>query len=284
MSPGDELLDAALADPTARFLLFRGEDVLLEGTEPVLVPLADLTIPAEALSSAVLVGYEDEAPRLALDVSDLGEESDEFSPPSGRFRSLRRLKDPIDLATWGFLARARALLEWHRTHPACPVCGAPTRSEQGGKLRVCTACEEFHYPRTDPSVIVRVVRDERCLLARQPRFAPRVRSVIAGFVEPGESLEETVRREVLEEVGIRVGRTTYLGSQPWPFPMSLMVAFEAEALTDEIRLGDEELEAADWYTREQVRENVDAGTLILPSLKSIARRMIEEWLKGSSAV
>jgi len=130
-------------------------------------------------------------------------------------------------------------------------------------------------------VIVRLVRDERCLLARQPRFAPRVRSVVAGFVEPGESLEEAVRREVSEEVGIRVGRTRYLGSQPWPFPMSLMLAFEAEALTEEIRLEDEELEAADWYTREQVRREVDAGTLILPSPKSISRRMIDEWLEGS---
>ena len=284
MSIGDKILDTALADPSARFLLFRGEEAFLEDAEPVLVARADLPFPDETLASAILVGHVGEAPRLALDVSHLEGKDGAFRLSSGEFRNLHRLQEPVAPEAWRLLARASALVSWHRSHPVCPMCGAPTRPEMGGATRVCSneACAQVHYPRTNPSVIVRLVNGERCLLARQPQFSPHVRSVLAGFVEPGESLEDAIRREVAEEVGIRAGKITYLGSQPWPFPMSLMVAFEAEALTDEIRLDDEELEEAGWYTRDDVRRDVGAGKLILPSLKSIARRMIEEWLAGSS--
>ena len=284
MSTGDKTLDAALADPSAQFLFFRGQEALLEGADPVLITRTGLPFPEEMFASAIIVEHVKGAPRLALDVSHLTG-GDGASPiSSGEFRNLRRLQEPVAPEAWRLLARARALLSWHQSHPVCPSCGAPTRPEMGGAIRVCSdeSCAQIHYPRTDPSVIVRLVNGERCLLARQPQFSPEVRSVLAGFVEPGERLEDAVRREVAEEVGIRVGKISYLGSQAWPFPMSLMIAFEAEALTDEIRLDDEELEQADWYTREDVRRDLDAGELILPSPKSIARRMIDEWLAAPS--
>jgi len=132
-------------------------------------------------------------------------------------------------------------------------------------------------------IIVRVLHDGRCLLARQPRFRPDVRSVIAGFVEPGESLEGAVRREVAEEVGLRIEGIRYLGSQPWPFPMNLMLAFEAHAQSDEIRIDEHELETADWYSKDRVLRELAAGTLVLPSPKSIARQMIDEWLADSTS-
>lgn len=282
-SDRDEMLRAALGHPEARVLLFRGEEALLETegpVRPVLVHPRDLD---GALDRAVLLGDDGGRPRLALDVED-GDPRSATSRTSGTFRSLHGLQQPIEPDTWSLLARGRALLAWHRSHRMCSVCGAPTRPQQAGMIRVCSSptCERIHHPRTDPSVIVRVIRGERCLLARQPRFPPGRRSVLAGFVEPGETLEDAVRREVREEVGLEVGRVTYLGSQPWPFPMSLMIAFEAEARTDAIHLDDEELEAADWYTRDQVRREVNAGALILPSLKSISRRMIDEWLDGAA--
>jgi NAD+ diphosphatase len=123
---------------------------------------------------------------------------------------------------------------------------------------------------------------DRCLLARQPGFRPGLWSVLAGFVEPGETLEEAVGREVAEEVGIQVDRIEYLGSQPWPFPMSLMIAFEAHARDDTLRLDTEELEAADWYSRDRVRQELAEGSLLLPSLKSISRWMIDDWLEDRS--
>ena len=278
-------LDEALRDLEARFLLFRGGDVLLEREppiQPVVVTLREITMLTIDLRSAVLLETGATALRLALDLQDVGDEEIEHVASLGEFRGLHGIQEPIDPQTWELLSRARALLAWNRRCAICPTCGAPTEPQEGGTFRVCTGvtCGRILFPRTDPSVIVRVLSGEKCLLARKPGFAPGVRSVLAGFVEPGESLEGAVRREVAEEVGIAVERIVYLGSQPWPFPMSLMVAFEARACEERIRLDEEELEAADWYTCERVQKELVEGTLVLPSRKSIARRMIEAWLEG----
>ncbi|MEO1018627.1 MAG: NAD(+) diphosphatase, partial [Pseudomonadota bacterium] len=154
---------------------------------------------------------------------------------------------PADQA--GLLAYARALVHWHGTHRFCGHCGSATRVIQGGHARLCTQCARQVFPRTDPAVIVLVLSGRRCLMARSARFLPGMYSTLAGFVEPGESLEMTVRREVFEEVGVRLDDLSYRSSQPWPFPQSLMICFHAEAASTEIRIDEDELEDAGWYSR-----------------------------------
>lgn len=272
-----------LQDPETRFVLFRGESALLEADlpiRPVLVPMVELADPRLDFANAVHLGICETGPLLALDLEEADVEGFDRESRSNAFRDLRSIQEPIDRVTWRILSRARALLAWNRFFAACPTCGSATTPQSGGTIRMCSnaSCGRIHYPRTDPTVIVRIIFGEKCLLGRQRKFAPGVRSVIAGFVEPGETLEGAVRREAEEEVGIAVERITYLGSQPWPFPMNLMIAFEAHACDETIRIDAQELEAADWYTRERIQEELAAGSLVLPSPKSIARWMIEDWL------
>ena len=198
--------------------------------------------------------------------------------PAVSWRTLREVGPWLgntDVAWW---MTAQGLILWHRTHRFCSRCGAPTVAASAGWVRVCPREGRESYPRTDPAVIMGIRDDEdRLLLARSPAWPQGRRSVLAGFVEPGESLEDAVRREVAEEVGLRVGSVEYAGSQPWPFPASLMVGFRGWTFEPELRLDPGEIAEAEWYTREQVREGVDAGTLLLPGRMSIARRLVEEW-------
>src|SRR5262249_46686422 len=150
------------------------------------------------------------------------------------------------------LAEAKALLTWHARHRFCAVCGAATAPVEGGWRRHCPSCQSEHFPRTDPVVIMLVVDGERCLLGRQARFLPGMWTCLAGFVEPGENIEEAVRREILEEACIRVGRVVYFASQPWPFPMSLMIGCHAQATSTEIVVDLTELEGARWFDRDSV--------------------------------
>jgi NAD+ diphosphatase len=183
-------------------------------------------------------------------------------------------------------AQARALLHWHQRHRCCGVCGAELRYVRAGWLGVCDACGSEHYPRTDQAVIVAVGDGERLLLGRQAGWPARRWSVIAGFVEPGETLEQTVAREVLEETGVRVLAARYVASQPWPFPGSLMLGFMAVARADEPVAG-EELEAARWFTADEVRQGLanewnatgpEGEGIVLSSPISIARHVIQAWL------
>ncbi len=181
------------------------------------------------------------------------------------------------------LAEAKALLAWHARHRFCANCGNPTDPVDAGWKRECPACKAEHFPRTDPVVIMLAIRGERCLLGRSARFASAMWSCLAGFVEPGESIEEAVRREVREEAGIVCGRVTYFASQPWPFPMSLMIGAHAEALTDEIAVDRAELEGARWFDREEAalmlvrRHPQGLGT---PPPVAIAHHIIRAWVEG----
>jgi NAD+ diphosphatase len=178
----------------------------------------------------------------------------------------------------GLFVHALALANWHATHRHCPRCGAPTRIGGGGHLRVCTQDATEHYPRTDPAVIMLVLdADDRALLGRQPSWPPRRFSTLAGFVEPGESVEHAVRREVREEVGIGVTDLQYVGSQPWPFPASLMLAFRARATEVNLRIDREEIAEARWFTRPELGGAVRCGEVVMPSAASVARRLIEGW-------
>jgi len=177
---------------------------------------------------------------------------------------------------------AVALSTWHANHPRCSVCGELTVPRSGGWVRYCEHDQREHYPRTDPAVIVAITdRQDRLLLAHASYWSPRRYSHLAGYVEPGESLEQAVHREVAEEASLRVRDVAYVGSQPWPFPASMMVAFTAVADDPSFSLDQQEITDAMWVTREQLTTQLRAGTVIAPPLGSIARRMMEAWFKGA---
>lgn len=179
----------------------------------------------------------------------------------------------------GLAATAVGLAAWHERHPRCARCGSRTEPALAGWTRRCVEDASEHYPRTDPAVIMAVLdADDRILLGHAPHWPERRFSTLAGYVEPGESLESAVRREVAEEVGVVVGDVVYRGSQPWPFPASLMLAFVAHATTTELRLDDDEITDARWFTREELVAAVGQGQVLLPMRTSVARALIEDWL------
>lgn len=178
----------------------------------------------------------------------------------------------------GLLVHAFGLENWHRTHTFCARCGQPTEPVAAGHVRKCVVCAAEHFPRTDPAVIMLVLDpQDRALLGRQPSWPEKRFSTLAGFVEPGESLRQAVVREVAEEVGTRVDGVTYVDSQPWPFPCSLMLGFHARAVDDHIDVDGNEIEEARWFTRDELRAAVDAGDVLLPGSISISRHLIELW-------
>ncbi|HEX7405915.1 MAG TPA: NAD(+) diphosphatase [Candidatus Nanopelagicaceae bacterium] len=202
-----------------------------------------------------------------------------------QLRTLRQVGAFLSDFEAGLAVHAIALGHWHRTHPRCSKCGASTRVDLGGAVRVCDVDASQHHPRTDPAVIVLVKdKDDRILLGHQATWPPGRFSNLAGFVEPGESFEQCVVREVEEESGIVVHSIHYLGSQPWPFPASIMVAFEA--ITSDVstaRPDGEEITEIQWFSREEMKVAVQAGSLLLPPRISVARQMIEFWY-GADAV
>ena len=209
----------------------------------------------------------------------------EDSPPPagleafGAFRRLREIAPLLDAESATLLAYGKAMAHYHHHHLFCGRCGAPTRSSDAGHLRVCTndTCGHQDFPRIDPAIIVLVSSGERCLLGRQPMWQDYMYSIIAGFVEPGETLEAAVAREVREETGISVAEVHYQSSQPWPFPRSLMIGFTAEAQSVALELRDGELEDARWFSRADIAQGLRQGTLRLPSAISISHRLIEAW-------
>ena len=183
----------------------------------------------------------------------------------------------------GLFTHAVALANWHATHEHCPRCGARTRLAAAGHTRLCPQDGSEHFPRVDPAVIMLVLDPaDRCILARNQKWPMKRVSILAGFVEPGESVEQAVAREVREEVGISVGEFRYLGSQPWPMPQSLMLGFSARAIEDAqrdqpIRVDDDEIAEARWYSRDDLRAAIEAGDILLPPPVSIAHRIIAAW-------
>jgi NAD+ diphosphatase len=193
----------------------------------------------------------------------------------GEFMDLYSLASAMDSDTSAVLAYAKAILLWQQRHPHCSRCGEPVRFELAGHMLACSnpGCGKHQFPRLDPAIIVLVEDGYRCLLGRQPTWPAQRYSTIAGFVEPGESLEDAVIREVYEETGVRVHSPRYHSSQPWPFPSSLMLGFTATASSSDISLIDEELEDARWFTREELT----SGIIKLPRSLSISYRLIKDW-------
>jgi NAD+ diphosphatase len=284
---GDDAALSKLAQtPSAGFYLIGGELVLMKVAGEAFDPLFSFD-EARAFGAAretVFLGLADDAPRFGVGL-------DPATVEPLKTRNDLKLTDLRTIAIHGLvaaehlppLAEAKALLGWHARHRFCPNCGSPTNPLEAGWRRDCPSCKAQHFPRTDPVAIMLPISGERCVLGRSPRFATSMWSCLAGFIEPGETIEDAVRREVLEEVGIVCGRVNYFASQPWPFPMSLMIGCHAEAISDKIVIDRSELEDARWFEREELalmllRKHPQGLTATLPHAIAhhIIRRYIEE--------
>jgi NAD+ diphosphatase len=263
-------VEERLADPRSRAILVTGDGVAVEDGRLARVPLDQAR-----RSDPILLGLENGAGALfAVDASGID------PPPGTDAMGLRDAAALLSHADAGLVAQATGLVNWHRRHPRCAVCGERTEIAEAGYLRSCPNCGAQHHPRTDPVVIMLVVDGDRALLGRQARWPTGRYSALAGFVEPGESLEEAVAREVLEEAGVEIAEARYMSSQPWPFPTSLMLGFVATYAGGEPSPRDNELEDVRWFARDEL-EAIRAGRvdgLGLPPPIAIARSLVDGWL------
>ena len=287
---------ACRAAPTTRVLpVWRERNLFVLGESPASVALSGDAARAalDVAEVSALLGVDSDGVAwfaagigigIGIGIGDDGDRPAYDGVDGTRYADLRRFGAILPAAEASALAYARGMVHWHRRHRHCGTCGSPTLDAEGGHLRVCAAagCGAQHFPRTDPAVIMLVTRPGpaggACLLARQSRWPKGMMSTLAGFVEPGENLEEAVIREVAEETDVRVGAVRYRGSQPWPFPSSLMIGFRAEADPEaQIVFDHQELETAGWFTRAELEGFEDRG-LFLPRADSIARRLVDEWI------
>jgi NAD+ diphosphatase len=276
-------VEAALASPAALFApVWRAKSLMLdvEAGQPqgVLLQGSGAHALRQAAGEWAFLGLLEEAPVFALDLSAAEDSSPLLPTPTHSFTDLRAVAGLLPPGQAAILAHARGLMHWRTKHRFCGACGGGCTPRSAGTVMVCSACGTQHFPRTDPAVIMLVWQQDRVLLGHNHRF-PLVKmySTLAGFVEPGESFEEAVAREVFEESGVRVGRVAYHSSQPWPFPSSIMIGFHAEALTDAITIDESELKDARWFTKAELRDPAALG-IQLPRPDSIARRLIEDFL------
>jgi NAD+ diphosphatase len=283
------LITKALRHPNAGVHAFAGDTILLAKRGEILDPL--LT-PDEARGfgapiESMLIGLKGDAARSGI---SLPPEVAESAKTDGKFAAI----DLRSIAVQGLadehlpaLATAKAVLAWHAKHRFCSNCGAETKSVEAGWRRDCGNCGMHHFPRTDPCVIMLAVDKDRCLLGRSPRFLPNMWSCLAGFVEPGESFEEAVRRETFEEAGIETGRVSYFTSQPWPFPMSVMIGFYAEANSIDLHIDEKELEGARWFERDELRlmfSGQHPDGLFTPPKVAIAHHIIRGFMEKGAGV
>ena len=248
----------------AWWFAFRENKLLVsQGSTSVTIPcLVDFSQLGCTVLSQHYLGHLDHTQCYAVELAE------ETAPPAGMsFEGLRQVYGRLDEALFWVATRAVQIVDWDRTHLFCGRCGAPLKTKTTERAKECPSCGQLHFPRLAPAIIVLVERGRKLLLARSRHFLPGMYSVLAGFVEPGESLEEAVVREVKEEVGVDVKGVKYFGSQPWPFPHSLMIGFTATYAGGEISLNDEEIEDAGWFTADHLPQ--------IPGKISIARKLID---------
>lgn len=281
-------LSTKRTEPQARFLpLWKLQPLLCgraDGPETALCFLSleeSAAIGPEEVQE-IFLGLDGNAGYFARDISALEDPASQLKFPT-HFRDARSALDLLTVRESGILGQAKMLLDWHAKHLFCSVCGIGTNSFDAGYRRECPSCAASHFPRTDPAVIMLVIKGERCLLARNKRFAKNHNhSALAGFVEAGESIEESVRREVFEEVGINIGTVRYFASQPWPFPSSIMIGCFAEAETEEIKVDGIEIISAHWFEKKTVLQMLsgeEVEGVRLPRPVAIAFHLIEAWAK-----
>ena len=278
---------ARLADPASLFVpvwrgrtLFTGLDDTPMAPRPTFLGADQARILREGEHPWALLGLRGGQAYFTVDLSTLEDATPLLPPEAGRLEDLRATAGLLRADDAAILAHARGLMNWRTRHRFCGVCGSACAVRTAGYAMACTGCGTQHFPRTDPAVIMLVHRGGRALLGHSTRFpTTTMYSTLAGFVEPGESLEEAVAREVLEESGIRVGRVDYHSSQPWPFPGNIMLGFYAEGLNDEIAIDPTELRDARWFSRDELRDHKQGG-FSLPRADSIARRLIEDWMEA----
>lgn len=275
-------VEGRLADPATRIApVWQSRNLIdMNGAPaPHLLP-PDPALLAGAQATALL-GLVDGIAHFAIDLSHRGEDE---AGAVGRFEDLRTVGPLLSHSDGALMAYARGMMHWHLAHLHCGRCGHPTEPRQAGHVRYCANadCAAPVFPRTDPAVIMLIHHGDHILLGRQAAWPPGRHSVLAGFVEPGESLEDAVAREIYEEVGVRVGEVRYHSSQPWPFPASLMLGFTAGATTRDICRHDGELESARWYGRAELLASPEDASFRLPRRDSIARRLVDDWLAGTT--
>lgn len=281
-----ELSEDLLRHRRAALLPFWRDKLLfdLTGEAPTLgwvPPLSEYL--EEAPDGPVFLGMSGETPCFTADFSALDEDSVEaFFCDGAKFIDLRSVAGELTPSSATIAATAKGVLAWHGSHRFCSRCGHPSRQDEGGWRRLCASCGGMHFPRTDPVVIMLIVRDDRVLLGRQSVWPEGLYSLLAGFMEPGETIEDAVRRETREESGIEIGRVRYLACQPWPFPSSLMLGCVAEALTETITIDHNELEDAQWISRAKM-DVVMQGKhprMGSPRKDAIARAILAAWVAG----
>lgn len=251
---------------------FHKDEALVKtvGDKAVFPPLASLASISLESSSVFIVGHIGNTPCLAISL-----DHKPLLPEKSAFATLRALFDQLGDSEFAIAARAKQVLQWDFDHRYCGRCAAPTENGSGEPAKICTQCKFISFPRLCPAVIVLITKGDQILLARSPRFRPGVYSVLAGFVDAGESLEATIHREVMEEVGIKVKNLRYFDSQSWPFPQSLMIGFTAEYDRGEITIDGVEIEDAGWYDHESLP--------LIPHSRSISRQLIDHYLARFTA-
>jgi NAD+ diphosphatase len=288
--------DTAQRDTEARtFVFWRGKLLADDQNQPVLTTLDNPAL-SDSREAPVFLGMTPSGPRFAVDIAmwqphedaaTIGQFVDQTAQvhpgfPGARLVEIRGLMTGLSALDAECIATGRALIGWHGSHRFCANCGAASQVELSGWQRKCPSCGTQHFPRTDPVVIMAITRGDKLLLGRGTSWPEKMYSLLAGFVEPGETIEAAVRREVVEESAIRVGRVGYVASQPWPFPMSLMFGCQGEALSDEITIDPLELADARWVGRDEVKA-ILAGThptISAPRKGAIAGAIIAAWAEG----
>lgn len=268
----DQALNNLKIEKTTKVIGYRNGEALVENEKKI-----HFLSSCETNETAIFLGLKEGSAYFAVELDENFQE-----PNNTEFLDMRTIAKEVAMDGFSshpsLLARGKMLLDWHSRHQFCANCGAMSEMKKGGYVRHCKNCETYHFPRVDPVVIMMVIYKDKCLLGRSPQFLPGMYSALAGFMEPGETIEEACHREVYEEAGIKVGDVKYVKSQPWPFPSSLMIGVIAEALDDNINIDNDELEDAKWFDKKAIQSVLKNGgddDFRVPEKLAIARHLLE---------